>query len=248
MRNQHLSLELRNLATEELGIALQILATQSDRDARHLEIFALAKTIVARGLTLKMAQALEVRSNRPEKVARLTLLLPPGDLSQPEWLIPAVPIPLSEERGDCPGCRQTVESFPAPDYWRVGALLRRLIKIKYPGWEGEPVQPFAAPIKTKREPAKYAHRLKSIIEHADLDRGPHLARRVTFSRLGRVLPQAIYDQTGNLIPVTYATLRKELTGEDGRFYATPSVPHAPMKSHAVHLPARSSAEPGTCLA
>lgn len=56
---------------EELGIALKILEGRADRGMGDLEIFALAKTVVARGLTLENAQSMEVRGDRPSGVKRL---------------------------------------------------------------------------------------------------------------------------------------------------------------------------------
>ena len=223
MGNQNLSLDMRILATQQLGIALQILESLVPRNESYLELFALVKTVVARGSTFETAQALEVRSDPPGKVERLTFWLSPREDTPSEWLIPAVPIPYATEQGSYEGCRNVVKSFPSPDYWRVGPLLRRLIEIKYPTWNGEPIYPFKVPIKLKGQPSTFSKRLKAALEHGDPDRGPGLGHCAIFSRLGRVLPQRIYNQTGDLVPVTYATLRKEPTGEDGRFYATPSV-------------------------
>lgn len=224
MKNQNLSFAWRNLAMEELAIGLQILGSQMDRSAADLEIYALAKTIVARGLTLKSAQSMEVRSDRPSKVEKLTLLLPDSESEYAEWLVPAVAIPYQQEHGIYAGCRLVKKSFVSPDYWGLGILLRRLIAVKFPGWNGEPLQPFAQPVRLKKHPKTFPRRLKQAFENANSDRGPGLAGRVTFERLGRVLWQRIYDQTvGNLDLATYVTLRKERAGEDGRFYATPAV-------------------------
>ena len=223
MHNQNLSLAWRNLAMEELGVALQILETQADRGLKELEIFALVKIVAARGLTLPTAQSIDVRGDRPDEVKTLTLFLL-ANTEQAEWLVPPVQIPYQQEHGTYPGCRQVVKSFVLPDYWNIGNLLRRLMSMKFPGWEGELLQPFAAPARLEERPATYAQRLSDALRKSDSDRGPGLADRVTFPRIGRVLPQRIYDQTaGNLVLTTYATLQKNPTGEDGRFYATPAV-------------------------
>jgi hypothetical protein len=224
MQNQNLPFAWRNLAIEDLGIGLQILESQADRSLGGLEIFALAKLIVARGLTLSTAQSMEVRSDRPSKVNKLTLFLPGDKLEPAEWLLPAVPIPYEQEHGDYEGCRRVRKFFVAPDYWGIGRLLRRLLVMKFPGRKGEPLQLFAKPVGIRKHPKTYFLRLKYALQHSNSDRGPGLAGRVTFARLGRVLRQRIYDQSaGNLVSVTYMTLHKELAGEDGRFYATPAV-------------------------
>jgi hypothetical protein len=224
MRNQNLSLDWRNLAMEELGIALQILETQAGCGLEELEIFALATIVVARGLTLPTAQSMDVRGDRPDEVEKLTLFLPASKTEQAEWLVPAVPIPYQQEHGTYAGCRQVVKSFVLPDYWHTGNLLRRLIAMKFPLWNGELLQPFAGPTQRDEHPATYAQRLEHFLRKAKSDRGPSLAGRVTYPRLAGVLPQRIRDQTaGNLVLMTYATLQKDRTGEDGRFYASPAV-------------------------
>jgi len=224
MQNQNLSNAWKNLIMEELGIGLQIIESQAGRSLGGLEIFALAKSIVARGLTLSTAQSMEVRSVRPSDVAKLTLFLPDGESETAEWLLPAVPIPYEQEHGTYEGCRQVRKSFVAPDYWGIGNLMRRLLVMKFPGWKGEPLQPFAKPVRIKKHPKTYSGRLKHALQHANSDRGSGLAGHVTFARLGRVVRQRIYDQTaGNLVAATYVTLHKEHAGEDGRFYATPAV-------------------------
>ncbi len=224
MQNQNLSFAWRNLAIEELGIGLQILESQADRSLGGLEIFALAKFIVARGLTLSTAQSMEVRSDRPSEVNKLTLFLPDDELGHAEWLLPAVPISYEQEHGDYEGCRRVRKFFVASDYWGIGNVLRRLLVMKFPGWKGEPLQPFAMPVRIRKHPKTYSLRLKYALEHSNSDRGPGLGGRVTFVRLGRVLRQRINDQTaGNLVLVTYISLQKERAGEDGRFYATPAV-------------------------
>jgi len=224
MQNQNLSTAWRNLAMEELGVGLQIIESQAERSLGGLEIFALAKAIVARGLTLATAKSMEVRRDRPSEVSKLTLFLPIDESEHSEWLLPAVPIPYEQEHGTYEGCRQVRKSFVTPDYWGIGNLLRRLLVTKFPGWNGEPLQPFTIPVPIKKHPKAYSERLKYILEHAKSDRGPGLAGRVTFARIGRVLRQRIYDQSaGNLVSVTYVTLHREIAGEDGRFYATPAV-------------------------
>lgn len=224
MRNQNLSLDWRNLAMEEVGLGLQILETQAGLGLEDLEIFALATIVVARGLTLPTAQSIDVRGDRPDEVEKLTLFLPASKTEQAEWLVPAVPIPYQQEHGTYAGCRQVVKSFVLPDYWHTGNLLRRLIAMKFPLWNGELLQPFAGPTQWDEHPATYAQRLEHFLQKAKSDRGPGLAGRVTFPRLAGVLPQRIRDQTaGNLVLMTYATLQKDRTGEDGRYYSTPAV-------------------------
>jgi hypothetical protein len=224
MRNQNLSISWNNLEIEELGLTLEILDAQAGRSSMDFENLALARAVVARGWKLVTAQSLEVRADRPVEVKSPILLLSVRDTGKPEWLLPAMPIPFHKEHGDYEGCRRTVKCFVTSDYWGVGELLRKLIAIKFPGWRGEPVHPFAEPIHMKQQPDDYQRRLKRSLENAKSDRGPGLATRVTLARLGRVLPQRIYDLTaGNLTVVTYATLRTNPTGEDDRFYATPAV-------------------------
>ena len=223
MRNQNLSSAGRNLVVEELAIGLQILQSQMNRSVVDLEIFALARTILARGLTLKSAKSILVLGVRPSEVTQLTLILPDCETEHDEWLLPAVPIPFEQEHGAYEGCRQVQKFYFTPDYWGIGSLLRPLLAMKFPGWNGEPLQPFAKPLRVKMNPT-YSRRLKDALEHANSDRGPGLAGRMTFARLGRVLRQRIYDQTsGDLVLVTYVSMQKDHAGEDGRFYATPAV-------------------------
>jgi hypothetical protein len=224
MANQNLSIAWNNLDIEEACVCLQILEAGAHRSRKELEIFALTKTVLARGFTLGTAQAIEARVDRPSDVKCPTLLLSLSGQPGVEWLLPAVPIPYHQEHGHYSGCRRTVKWFASQDYWRLGDLLRKLIAVKFPEWQGEPILPFAIPIGVKDKPSSYRRRLKFYLENAESDRGSGLAGRVTFERLGRVLPQRIYDLTaGNLALVTYATLRKNPTGEDDRYYATPAV-------------------------
>ena len=224
MANQNLSIARNNLDIEEVCICIKILEAGARRSNQGFEIFSLAKTLLARGFTVGVAQSLEVRADRPSDVKCPTLLLSVSEHSRAEWLLPAVPIPYRQEHGAFVGCRRTVKSFVTPDYWGVGVLLRKLVTIKFPGWNGEPVRPFAEPIRARKQARHYPKRLKRALENAESERGPGLAGRVTLASLGRVLPQRIYDLTaGNLVLATYATLRKNPTSEDDRFYATPSV-------------------------
>lgn len=224
MQHQNLSLSFRNLAIEEFGVAFQILESQAQHDLCSLEIFVLAKVVAARGLTLATTRSLEIRSDRPAEVDHLTFFLPPVETAQPEWLLPSVPIPYAQERGAHEGCHPVVKDFVTPDYWNIAGLVRRLLAMKFPGWKGEPVQLFADPVPSKKHPATYSQRLKKTLAFSNSDRGPSLAGRVAFDRLGRILWQRIYDQTtGNSVLATYATLRKDRAGEVGRYYATPAV-------------------------
>jgi hypothetical protein len=225
MRNQNLPLDWRNLAMEQVGLGLQILQIQAGLGVEDLEIFALATIVVTRGLTLATAQSIDVRGDRPDvDVEKLTLFLPASVTEKAEWMVPAVRIPYQQEHGTYDGCRQVVRAFILPDYWHIGNLLRKLISMKFPRWNGEPLQPFAGPTESAEHPTTFAQRLENSLQKAESDRGPGLAGRVTFPRLARVLSQRIFDQTsGNLVLMTYATLQQDRTGEVGRYYATPAV-------------------------
>jgi hypothetical protein len=224
MLNQNLTLSWRNLAMEEVATALEILDAEAQRGVAEFELAILARTVLARGLALATAQSIEVRSTRPSKVLHLTLLLSPDGQLPAEWLIPAVRIPYRAEHGNYPGCRPVRQDFVSPDYWGIGPRMRQLIGAKFPGWKGQPVYPFAKAVGTRTRRESYEQRLKRCLAEADTDRGPGLAGRVSFARLGRALFQKIYDHTaGNLVLVTYVTLQTDRAGEDGRFYATPSV-------------------------
>jgi hypothetical protein len=97
--NQNLSIAWNNLDTEEACVCLQILESSAHRSRKELEIFALTKTVLARGFTLEAAQSLEVRADRPSNVEHPTLLLSVREQNRAEWLLPAVPIPYHQEHG-----------------------------------------------------------------------------------------------------------------------------------------------------
>lgn len=215
MRNQSLSLDWRNLAIQEVGLALHILETQVGLGLEDLEIFALVTIVIARGLTLPTAQSIDVRGDRPDEVNMLTMFLPASKTERAEWLVPAVPIPYHQEHGTYVGCRQVVKSFVLPDYWHTGNLLRRLITMKFPLWNGELLQPFAKPAQWDEHSSTYAQRLEHSLRKSNSDRGPGLACRVTFAFL-------------------HGATRPELTkdGTSGRFayFPTPEVGFAAMRA------------------
>jgi hypothetical protein len=224
--NQLHSLSLQNLAMEELALGFEALRRTADHGGLcDLELLTVATATLARGLTTHRTRSLVARSDRPPEVDVLTLFLPVNADAPAEWIVPTVPAP-HHEIGEAPqaGCRKCEKCFPLPDYWGLGTLMRRLIRLKFPDWCGEPIQPFAGSQEKAGCRTNYGRRLKDCLRRQDPDLAKSLKKRFTLPRIGRVLFQTICDQTlGNIVPATYATQRKHRCGEVPRYYETPQV-------------------------
>jgi hypothetical protein len=222
MNNQSLGSAWNNLAIEELADGLELLRSAARSGGiNELELFTLANVILARGFTHGKASTVVVRSDWPkteEEIVDPTLVLP-AEERPGEWLIPVIRIPYSENhKEEYPGCHKCEQWFPLADYWGVGALMRRLLRLR--GWDWtNPVLPFV-PRAGKKKPS-CSSRLAKLVATADPDGGPGLKSRFTFARIGRVLFQKIVDMTaGNFVPAIYASMRKHEAGEVHRYYET----------------------------
>lgn len=222
MRHQSLRSDWSYAAMEEVASGMEILRSVAERgNVLALELFAFANATLARGLTVNAARSIVVRSDRPSEVETLTLVIRSDESSPSEWIRPAVPIRYHQEHpSGYPGCRNCVKSLPLPDYWGVGAVIRKLIEAMIPNWDGTPIRPFDSADSAENRTMQ----LKNLLVSSDPVRALSLQNRFTLPRIGRVLFQNVYVQTReSYVYATYLTGQTHDCGEVDRYYDSPSV-------------------------
>ncbi len=225
MENQFLPVAWTVPATQELaeGFDLLIQAATSG-GIRECELLLLTLIVFARGVTAEQAEALVCRTDRPQQVNELTLILG-TDGDEAEWLIPTVPLPyLTPSSESHPGCRPCSACYAMPDYWRIGRRILPLIRQTDPHWDGSPVRPLARDRHSRPDRDDLPARLKNTIIAQDRDRAEYLTRRFTFQRIRKAFFQRCLTETdGDPVPATYLTMQTHPSCEVTRFYDTPSI-------------------------